>query len=141
MFASVDAQRCTVAAAYSIAGLCCFNAVPDKYGFFIVFVPELVYHKLGKTAKCLFSSDKALKRALIVIKFKAEADDSEKFRFQLTARVELQMSEEPPEDDEAKNNMIRDELVPFADKIVSDKAQEIVKSLGYPMIGFDSEGT
>lgn len=84
MFASVDAQRCTVAAAYSIAGLCCFNAVPDKYGFFIVFVPELVYHK---------------------------------------------------------NNMIRDELVPFADKIVSDKAQEIVKSLGYPMIGFDSEGT
>ena len=110
------------------------NTKIDEFEFFIA--PEQnIQYQLGKTAKCLFSSDKALKRALIVIKFKAEADDSEKFRFQLTARVELQMS------DEAKNNMIRDELVPFADKIVSDKAQEIVKSLGYPMIGFDSEGT
>ena len=116
------------------------NTKIDEFEFFIA--PEQnIQYQLGKTAKCMFSSDKALKRALIVIKFKAEADDSEKFRFQLTARVELQMSEEPPEDDEAKNNMIRDELVPFADKIVSDKAQEIVKSLGYPMIGFDSEGT
>lgn len=99
------------------------NTKIDEFEFFIA--PEQnIQYQLGKTAKCLFSSDKALKRALIVIKFKAEADDSEKFRFQLTARVELQMSEEPPEDDEAKNNMIRDELVPYI--LIVNRAKQFI---------------
>lgn len=81
-----------------------------------------------KKADCLFSKDLSLKRAMVVLEFCVNSIEKDAFVFNSIAQVEIQLDEMPKDNIAAFQENV---LVPFADKIVTEKVKELTGMLGH----------
>lgn len=84
--------------------------------------------EVTKKADCLFSKDLSLKRALVILEFSVKSTEDGAFIFNSIAQVELQLDEIPKENVE---KFQEDILIPYADKLVSEKIKELTEGLGH----------
>lgn len=81
-----------------------------------------------KKADCLFSKDMSLKRAMVILEFCVNSIEEDVFLFNSIAQVEIQLDEMPKDNIEVFQENV---LVPFADKIVTEKVKELTGMLGH----------
>lgn len=94
--------------------------------------------KAEKSMKCLYSHNKEAKKVLIAFKVNVIADDERDFKLSAIMHVELQ-TDALPEDDEARNEYVRKNCFPYADKAACEKLSDVLVMLGHNKLDLASE--
>ena len=94
--------------------------------------------KAEKSMKCLYSHNRDAKKVLVAFKVNVTADDERDFKLYAIMHVELQ-TDALPDDDEARDEYVRKNCFPLADKMACEKLSDVLVMLGHNKLDLASE--
>lgn len=94
------------------------------------FEAKNIQLKAEKSMKCLFSNKEESKAVLIIFEASVVAEDERDFKLSTMMHVEIQANDLPKGDD-ARDEYVRQNCFPLADKVACEKLNDVLVTLGH----------